>query len=317
MASRAPLGLLLLTGLGLVAGLLGGCGRPLGLAAARAPQGLAVRAEGWARAVKLADFQDPEAPFEFFGPLGHPFIDPVTFTQVQAKGAGSVVLEALAPPSSKPRKGRFLNFEVEEVGSFLREKEGGKEGEQQLAKAVKVGFRWAVNGAEGSEPSTFLEAIYVVQHKTQGLQALGYGWTSRACPGAISGQLLQAGGKPIPLRVISLSTGAGLGQACGEAALHAMRPEPVERDLITDLRWAFGGHAAADGEAGGEAPSEGPPEGPSGGCPPGASATPPASVSRGPNAEYLGVVAVGAGAEVGRGVCTHALLDDLWVQCKF
>lgn len=315
MKARAPRLLALgLVALSLASALAAGCGRASGLSAAglgarKATAAVGVRAEsGWEAATVLEDFQDADAPFEFFGPLSHPFFEPITFSMVKAKGANSVVLEALAQNRPKPRKGRFLNFEVEEAGSFLR----GEEGKEQLAKDVKVGFRWAVNGADASEPSTFLEAVYVLQHKRLGPIALAYGWTSRACPGTIGGQLLQAGGKPIPMRIICLAQGAGEGQVCSEAALNAMKPVAVERNLVEDVRWAFAeGTQVVDLGV------------PMADCPPvptQGEAQPvlvPEAFRGAPNTELLGILAVGGGAEVARGVCTHALLDDMWMQRRF
>ena len=299
--------LLSLTCAAMVGAAVAGCGamgpNP-GYASAKARGALAAKGV-WEDPVLLEDFDTVENSYDHYGPVSHPFFDALEFTPVKASKAGSTVLEILAQNRAKPRKGVLLTEDVYDNGSFER----GEEEKKELAEQVKVSFKWGNNGAVTSEPSIYAEVAFVFESKRLGRKALGYAWTNRYAPGTVLGGQIGGGEDAIPMRIICVAQGHGLGQACSEAALNQIPLVQVERDFTADVRWAWAestkltepGAATADA-----APATG--------------ATPPRQFLVGAdgkaivNTDLTGITALGYGAEIPKSVCSHAVVDDVAVQ---
>ena len=302
--------LLSLTCAALVGVAAAGCGvagQPAGYAAAKARGALAAKG-AWEDPVTLEDFDSIENSYDHYGPVSHPFFDALEFTPVKASKAGSTVLEILAQNKAKPRKGILLTEDVEEDGSFER----GEKEDNQLAEQIKVSFAWGNNGAVTSEPAIYAEVAFVFTSKRLGRKALGYAWTNRYAPGTVLGGQIGSGEDVTPMRVVCLAQGQGLGQPCSEAALNQMAMVPVERDFAADVRWAWADSTKLT-EPGAATAMADPANGP-------APVFPPRQFVVGQdgkpivNTDLTGIAALGFGAEIPKGFCSHAIVDDVEVQ---
>jgi hypothetical protein len=274
-----------------------GCGGAPTLTGA-AKSAKALSASGFAPTV-LEDFsEDPTYRFDFYGPsYGHPFYQPVNFSK--QKAAGSAVLELVAPNSTKPRKGYFLREMGDDEGSFSYQVgEADDKPIMKLSSRVRVGFDWAVNAGPSSELSLSAMSVFVFKSKTQGTAAIAYAWSNNLAPGRVLSSPLHLGEDSVPMRILVLEKGNGLGEQCSEAALGKMALTHEDRDLVADVRYAFAKDTpVAD---------------------PGALMTtvdpgnkrfdPP---SGGANTDLLALQAIGFGAEVPKAICEHAILDNV------
>lgn len=273
----------------------------------RTASDLSVRT-AWEEPLVLEDFDTVGNQYVHEGPVSHPFFEPLEFTPVKPAGLGTTVLEILGASRPKPRKGFLVTSDVEADGAFVREVDETL----QMAQQVKVGFKWAVNGAATSDPNLFAEVVFVFESKRLGRKGLGYVWSSRHCPGTVLAGQLGSGEYALPLRLIVLSQGVGLGQVCAEAALNKMVPAPVERDFVADVRWAFN-ESTPLGELALAPMSD------SNGCPSNVALTPRQFVQDAqgrklPNTDLMGISQLAFGAELARGICAHAIVDDVFVQ---
>jgi hypothetical protein len=286
------------------------CGQAFNLdemARVRAASQLATRS-AWEPPIVLEDFDTTGHQYVHEGPVSHPFFEALEFTPVKPAGSGTTVLEILGANRPKPRKGFLVTSDVEYDGAFIREV-GEKE---QLAQHVKVGFKWAVNGAATQDPSLFAQVVFVFESKRLGRKGLGYVWSNRHCPGTVLAGQLGNGEYAVPLRLIVLSQGVGLGQPCSDAALSKMALAPVERDFVADVRWAFNESTPL-----GELALV--PLGDSAGCVSDKALPPRQFVQDAqgrnlPNTDLMGIAQVAFGAELARGICAHAIVDDVVVQ---
>ncbi len=308
--------LLSLTCVALVGVAAAGCGAATqhpGIAAAKARGALAARSV-WEDPIRLEDFDSIENDYDHYGPVNHPFFDSLEFTPVKASKAGSTVLEILAQNRPKPRKGLLLTEDVSEDGAFER----GEKEDKQLAEQVKVFFKWGNNGAVTSEPAIYAEVAFVFKSKRLGQKALGYAWTNYYTPGTVLGGQIGSGDDLIPMRIVCLATGQGLGQPCGEAALNQIQLAGVERDFAADVRWAWAESTKLT-EPGAAAAGNEPSPGTGGGAAPAPQFPPRQFVLDGngkpiTNTDLTGIVALGFGAEIPKGYCSHAVVDDVAVQ---
>lgn len=289
--------------------LASGCATPSGLLPARArAAGVAGARGAWEPPTVLEDFDSVENQYDNLSPVGHPFFEPLEFTPVKPSAGTSTVLEILGANRPKPRKGFLVTGDIAEAGSLVREV-----GEKQLlAEQATVRFRWGVNGATTLDPSLFAEVVFLFESKRLGRKGLGYAWSSRHCPGTVLAGQIGAGDGAIPLRLIVLAQGAGLGQACSEAALGKISLAPVERDFAADVRWAWA-ESTPLGElalvaAGQPANCEG------GRVPPPRQFLADGNGRPLPNTDLLGITALAFGAEVAKGVCAQAVVDDVSLQ---
>ena len=247
----------------------------------------------------IEDFsEDPSYRFDFYGPsYGHPFYQPVSFSK--QKAADSAVLELVAPNSTKPRKGYFLREMEGDEGSF-EYRAGGTDEEpvMKLASRVRVGFDWAVNAGPSTELSLSALSVFVFKSKSLGTAALAYAWANNLAPGRVLASQIRLGEDTVPMRILVIQKGNGLGEQCSEAALAKMAVTHEDRDLVADVRYAFAKDTpVAD---------------------PGAVMTtvdagnkrfdPPAAP---PNTELLALEAIGFGAEAPKAICEHAILDNV------
>jgi hypothetical protein len=289
---------------------LAACGQagfaPAG-AGLKAAKGLAVRAAGFEPETVLEDFSNDLYAWDFFGPeRGHPFYQPVTFSKQKAGGSGA--LELVAPNCPKMSKG-FLIRELdseESEGSF--EYKAGEQDDKpimKLAARVKVSFKWADNTTATSDTSLSAQTLFIFHTKSGDTSALAYGWSNNLTPGRVIASQLRFDDETIPLRTLVIARGNGLGEQCGEAALAKMQPATVERDFIADVRYAFDKNTPLtdpsanllDAKDGKDVKDFNPPAG-------------------GPNTDIYGLVAIGFGAEVPKGICSHAVLDDVAYAIK-
>jgi hypothetical protein len=286
-----------------------GCGLQApapGMASAKARGALAARGT-WEEAVVLEDFDTIENSYDHYGPVNHPFFDTLDFTPVKTAKSGSTVLEILAANRPKPRKGILLTEDVEEDGSFER----GEEEKKELAEQVKVSFSWGNNGAATNDPCIYAEVAFVFHSKRLNRKALAYAWTNRYCPGTVLAGQIGAGDDTIPMRIICLQQGQGLGQQCSEGALNQIGLLSVERDFAADVRWAWAESTKLT-EPGAVTTAA------QAGCV--TTATPPRQFVVGAdgkaiaNTDLTGITALGFGAEITKGVCSHAIVDDVAVQ---
>ena len=306
--------LLSMTLVATAASALAACGQgPLapGLAArARVAAVQARNLEGWEAPVVLEDFDETENDYADLSPINHPFFAPIRFTAVRASSAGSTVLELLGSNQSKLRKGLKLTEDIEDDGSFTR-----KVNEKPvLAEDAKVSFKWGNNGGKSTDPSTYAAVIFVFASKRIGTAAVAYAWTSRYAPGTVlPGQIGSDGDDPIPMRTICLETGVGLGEPCGESALQKIQMKAVEREFCADVRWAFAESTKLTEP--GSVPSvdlAAP-----------VAAFPPAQFSQDAggrkiaNTDITGITQLGFAAEIAKGICSHAIVDDVRVQKKW
>lgn len=309
---RALLALTCAALVGVAAAGCGAAGHHPGMAAAKSRGMLGARGV-WEDPIRLEDFDTIENSYDHYGPVSHPFFDALEFTPVKASKAGSTVLEILAQNRPKPRKGILLTEDVEEGGALER----GEKEDKQLAEQVKVFFKWGNNGAVTSEPSIYAEVAFVFQSKRLGRKAVGYAWTNTYAPGTVLGGQIGSGEDPIPMRVICLAQGQGLGQPCSEAALNQIQLVGVERDFAADVRWAWAESTKLT-EPGVATKAAEPAPGTGGAAP--APQFPPRQFVVGAdgraiaNTDLTGIVALGFGAEVPKGVCSHAIVDDVAVQ---
>ncbi|MEB3195903.1 MAG: hypothetical protein VKP62_01750 [Candidatus Sericytochromatia bacterium] len=280
------------------------CGLPqTGLDGARAKgRGTLAAQSVWEPPTVLEDFDSTANQYDHYGPVSHPFFDPLEFTPLKPSAAGSTVLEILGANRPKPRKGFLFTADVEDAGALVREVNE----KPVMAEQVKVGFKWANNGAPTTDPCLYAQVVFVFDSKRLGRRGLGYVWSNRHCPGAVLTGQLGNGEGALPLRLICLAQGVGLGQPCGEAALNKMSLTAVERDFAADVRWAFSESTPA-GEIGIVA-DRGP-----GGCEP-ARVQPPRVFTSQSNADLTGIIGLAFGAELAKGICSHAIVDDVWVQ---
>lgn len=290
------------------------CGQgPLapGVAAKARAAGLQARSlEGWEAPEVLEDFDETENDYADLSPISHPFFAPVRFTAVRATTAGSTVLELLGTNQSKLRKGLRITEDVAEAGAMVR-----KVGEKNvIAEDAKIAFKWGNNGGKSADPSTYASVIFVFNSKRLGDAAIAYAWTSRYAPGTvIPGQIGADGDDPIPLRTICLETGVGLGEACGEDALAKIPLKAVEREFCADVRWAFAESTKLT------EPGSTPNVDLAAPVP----AFPPAQFSQDAggrkitNTDITGITELGFAAEIAKGICSHAIVDDVRVQKKW
>lgn len=262
----------------------------------------------WEAPTVLEDFDTTGNQYVHEGPVSHPFFESLQFTPVKPSGLGTTVLEILGANRPKPRKGYLVTSDVETDGAFVREVDE----KVQLAQQVKVGFKWAVNGAATNDPSLFAQVVFVFESKRLGSKGLGYVWSNRHCPGTVLAGQLGSGEYALPLRLIVLAHGVGLGQQCGEGALSKMSLAPVERDFVADVRWAFN-ESTPLGELA-LAPLSDP-----NGCTSNQALPPRQYVQDAqgrnlPNTDLLGITQLAFGAELARGICAHAIVDDVVVQ---
>lgn len=302
---------------GLLALALAGCGAPgafspLGPHAA----GLAALDAPWSRPVTLADMTDA-SDLEYDRPDGNnPFADPIDIYSesrpLEKGGPNTPVMELVARASDKPRRGFGLLQVDSDTGSFALDNKG------TLAPHVRLSFTWG-NNTSALVAGTSIEAmvVFVVQQKLNDKntldRAVGYAWSSSSLGGAVYPDLhtpalrINFNGEEIPLRVLPLETGDGLGQPCGTDAFMAMplKTETIQ-DFVADFYSAYPNkYVDLDAAA------------PSGG-----SATelrrlldlttaPAAPTS---NQDLLGIEAVGFGADVAPSACSHAVFTNLTMQ---
>lgn len=299
--------------LALAAAGCGTAGQPAGFAAAKARAALAAKNDNWEDPIVLEDFESNTNDYDHYGPVGHPFFDALEFTwPVNAERAGSAVLEILAQNRAKPRKGILLTEDVEEAGALER----GEKETKQLAEQVKVAFKWGNNGAMTSEPAIFAQVVFGFESKRLGHAALGYAWTNRYAPGTVLAGQIGAGEDAVPMRIVCLAQGQGLGQPCSEAALNQIAMVAVERNFAADVRWAWADStkltepgSAQTAVTAGDPPANAP-----------VPQFPPSQFVVGPdgkplvNKDLTGISALGFGAEVPKGVCSHAIVDDVAVR---
>jgi hypothetical protein len=154
--------------------------------------------------------------------------------------------------------------------------------------------------------------VLVFESKRLGRKGIGYVWSTRHCPGTVLAGQLGAGESAVPLRLLVLAQGVGLGQSCSEAALNKIGMASVERDLAADVRWAFS-ESTPLGDLALTAASE------PAGCeqarpvPPRQFAVDAAGRAL-PNTDLLGVTALAFGAEIAKGICAQAVVDDVTLQ---
>ncbi|MEB3220669.1 MAG: hypothetical protein VKS61_01190 [Candidatus Sericytochromatia bacterium] len=289
-----------------LAALTSACAQAPGLSPRARAQGPLAARGAWEPPTVLEDFDTVDNQYDNLSPVGHPFLEPLEFTPVKPSAAGSTVLEILAANRPRPRKGFLVTGDIAEAGALTREV-----GEKtQLAEQATVRFRWGVNAGATLDPSLLAEVVFVFESKRLGRKGLGYVWSTRHCPGTVLSGQMGAGEGAVPLRLIVLAQGVGLGQSCSEAALNKIGLASVERDLAADVRWAF-----SESTPLGDVPFASEPSGCSEGKP-----QPPrqfafdAAGRALPNTDLLGVTALAFGAEVAKGVCAQAVVDDVTLQ---
>lgn len=260
------------------------------------------RGAGFEAPTLLEDFSDdPSYRFDFHGPgYGHPFYQPINFSK--QKAGGSAVLELVAPNSLKPRKGMYLRALDEEEGTFHYTIKEGDKDIDKLAARAKVSFAWANNATASSETSMSAMAVFVFQSKSLGTAALAYAWSNNLGAGRVINSQLRIDEENVPLRVLVIEKGNGLGEACSEAALNKMTLAKVERDFVADVRYAFAKSTPVSDPNAPAADDNGP-----------KTFVPPAG---GPNTDVDGLLAIGFGAEIPKGICSHAVLDDVAFSIK-
>jgi hypothetical protein len=280
---------------------------PGGLARVRSHGGVAVRG-AWEPPTVLEDFDTVDNQYDNLSPVGHPFFEPLEFTPVKPAAGSSTVLEILGANRPRPRKGFLVTGDVAEAGALTREV-----GEKtQIAEQVTVRFRWGVNAVATLDPSLLAEVVLVFESKRLGRKGIGYVWSTRHCPGTVLAGQIGAGEGAVPLRLIVLAQGVGLGQSCSEAALNKIGMASVERDLAADVRWAFA-EGTPLGDLALAATSE------PAGCEQ-ARALPPRQFALDtagralPNTDLVGVTALAFGAEIAKGICAQAVVDDVTLQ---
>lgn len=310
----APRALLSLVCLSALAASAAGCGvgNAPGLASAKSRGALAARADKFEEPIVLEDFDTTQRDYDFIGPTFHPFFDKIMFTPVKQVASTSTVAEILGTASTKPRKGFYVTSDVDGEASFQREVEEGKP--PITAKQVKISFRWGVNAMATTDPSMAAEVAFLFDSTRLGHKALGYAWTNRYCPGTVLQSQIGSGDEAIPMRIICLAIGDGQGAVCSEATLNKMALVPVERNFAADVRWAFSdstkltepGVAVTDADAK---------------CAP--VQFPPKDFTSDPagraidNTDLKGIEGLGFGAEIAKGVCAHAVVDDVKLQLKW
>lgn len=282
---------------------LGACGQagyaPAG-AGLKAAKGLAVRAAGFEPEQVLADFSDDNLyAWDFYGPeRGHPFYQPVSFSKQKAAGSGA--LELVAPNCPKMAKGFLVHeLNVEESEGSFEYKVGEQDDKpiMKLASRVKVSFKWADNTTASSDTCLNAEALFIFHTKGGETSALAYGWSNNLAPGRVIAGQLRMDDEMIPLRTLIIQRGNGLGEQCGEAALAKMVPARVERDFVADVRYAFDKNTPLTDPSANLLDAKDTKD-----------FNPPAG---GPNTELDGLMAIGFGADVPKGICSHAVLDDV------
>lgn len=281
-----------------------------GMAAARARAAMQARnLDGWEDPITLEDFDETDNRYANLSPTNHPFFAPLRFTPVRASAAGSTVLELLGSNQSKLRKGLVLTEDIEEDGALTRtvaEK-------TTIAEQAKVSFRWGNNGGTTTDPCIYASVVFVFESKRLGTRAIAYAWTNRYAPGTVIPSQIGSDDSEIKMRIVCLQNGAGLGAPCDESALQKIQTNAIERDFCADVRWAFaestkltepGSVPAADAQAA-------------------VTAFPPAGfvVDAGgrkiSNTDITGIVQLGFAGEIAKGVCSHAIVDDVRIQKKW
>ncbi|MDB5101070.1 MAG: hypothetical protein JWM80_5491 [Cyanobacteria bacterium RYN_339] len=299
--------------------LLAGCGRGLpGTATAAASKGLRAHATGWQDTVVLDDFNRRHA-YGVYAPDHHPFFKPLVFTFVGLRGGANTALELLAPDQeTQPRKGFVLREDLGEAGLFLPP---NADENSKPAPHVRLGFRWAVNGAVTQDPAIFAMTVFQLEKKaadgTEGSIGLAYAWTNeKYCPGQILKTVIGEGEDAIPTRVLVVHSGTGFGpKPCGASILEEMMSTSTveQRSLEADLAYIHGrlpfdaGGNDAASTASGQADRTSCPQ------PAGAMAVGDPPI----NTEIYGVEKLGGGADMPQAICAHALLDDFTMQLKF
>lgn len=278
----------------------GGAALAPGLSA-KAPTGLAARAGGWEEPEVLETFDDLYA-FDFSGPpSGHPFYLPLNFSKV--KVGGSAVMEILAPNCPKMTKGFALRAMDDGEGSFMYTVGDGDDAVERRAARAKVAFSWANNTTPSSTTALSAMALFVFQSKALGTSAIAYAWSNTLAPGrVVASQLRLSQDESVPLRILVIEKGNGLGEQCSETALSKMKPSRVERDIVADVRYAFAKSTPLADPTVQVTDDNGP-----------KTFDPPAG---GPNTDLDGLLAIGFGAEVPKGICSHAVIDDVAIQIK-
>ncbi|MEB3328746.1 MAG: hypothetical protein VKQ33_05895 [Candidatus Sericytochromatia bacterium] len=283
---------------------------PGGSAPSRLPGFLAARG-AWEPPTVLEDFDTVDNQYDNLSPVGHPFFEPLEFTPVKPSAGTSTVLEILGANRPRPRKGFLITGDVAEAGALSREV-----GERtELAEQATLRFRWGVNAVAALDPSLLAEVVLVVESKRLGRKGIGYVWSTRHCPGTVLASQIGAGEGALPLRLIVVAQGVGLGQSCSEAALNKIGLASVERDLAADVRWAYAeGTPLGDLALGALTEPVGCEQ---------ARAVPPRQFALDaagralPNTDLLGVTALAFGAEVAKGICAQAVVDDVTLQKRW
>lgn len=281
-----------------------GCGQAglnPGMTAQSKASGFGARAGGWEEPTIVETFDDLYA-FDMSGPpSGHPFYEPLRYSKV--KVGGSAVMEIVAPNCPKLTKGFALRGLDEEEGSFKYTVGDDDDATVHRAARAKVAFSWANNSTPSSQTSLSAMALFVFQSEALGTSAIAYAWSNTLAPGrVVASQLRVSQDETVPLRILVIEKGNGLGEQCSETALSKMQLARVERDIVADVRYAFAKSTPLADPTVQTVDDDGP-----------KTFNPPAG---GPNTDLDGLVAIGFGAEVPKGVCSHAVIDDVAIQIK-
>lgn len=269
---------------------------------------------GYDDPITLEDFDGSRNGYNVFAPVNHPFFYATIFTPVKAKEAGSTVIELLAPARSKPSRGVAVTDDVEEDGSFTR-KEGDKE---IMATGIRAQFKWGLNGPGTKDPCVFARVIFLVDSKDENAptRALAYAWSNKYCVGTLQRGELRLGDDPIELATIYLRRGLGpISQECSAQALQKIPLETVTRDFDADMRWAFDKATPALDATSLETAADCPEKPPV--FPPSSFVTEPGTDTEIPNKDLVGIVSLGYGADIAKGVCSHAIVDDVKIELKW
>lgn len=290
-----------------LAATLAGCGVSA-LPGAKAPGAFGARAAAWQEPLVFEDFEvDPY--FDFFGPShGHPLMTPTVFYWHGRAALGEVI----ALRGTKPHKGLFIK-ELGEEGSFFFDDDPDDDKPGALAPKARASFKWAVNAEPTGDVAFPALVTYVFEHKgdkATEVRHLTYAWSNVLPVGAVIERKLRWDDAEIDGRILVIEKGNGLGQPASEQGFEQlkkkMESDPgtlVTKDFVASVRYAWDArnlHQLLDGKA--EKPAA--PQGP----------IPPLSYGTAPNKEVLGVLGIGIGAEVPKGVSAHALLDEVGIQ---
>jgi hypothetical protein len=297
-----------------------GCG-VTALAPTKANGSYGARNVVWSQATTIIDLTD-EREFETDMPdANHPFASPLKYRIYPKKDVGRV-LELAAPTSEKPSRGFLLTaVDDAEAASFA---EDPSDEDSKLASRIKVNYQWANNtGTPTKETAIAAMPVFIVEYvrakkkvkdedgkevikEITGRVAIGYAWTNNLDveqlfpvprPNQPTSMQVRFDGEDVPLRFITKKKGPGLDDPCSEDAFNAMKMEAVPLDnFVRDVHSAF--------------PETYKPVVPSSG--PEATDKAPLAVGPAPdtNVNLKGIVAVGFGAQIPAGVCSHAILGN-------